>query len=224
MFADALTYPLRKGGWAMILTGAIFSLLLDVAQHVPVVGLAAAVFAAGFFAGFYLDMVSTTMAGDNHVPDWSSFTEFLDDIVMPFLRVIGLMIVSFAPWLVLAVWLGWELPEDSPRIWWLGGGALALGALYFPMAVLGSSVWGNLYGALPHIVLPGIWRAMPLYLLAVPGLAIALGVCAAAEEYGGRIPIVGGLVATVVSLYSLMMQARVTGLIYRAKREELGWE
>jgi hypothetical protein len=224
MFADALTYPFRKGGWASIVTGAVFSLLLGFLQHVPVVGIAVAVFAAGFFAGFYLDIVSTTMVGDDHVPDWPSFTEFMDDIVVPLLRVIGLVLISFGPLMGLAIWFASTLPESSPQVWWAVGGAMLVGVFYFPMAVLGSCVYGNLFGAMPHVVLPGMWRAMPLYLLAVPGLAVAVGVCGAAEEFGGRIPFVGGLVAAAVALYSMMMQGRLIGLIYRAKREELGWE
>jgi hypothetical protein len=46
MFADALSYPVRNGGWAMIVTGAIFSLLLNVASFAPMLGLAASVFGA----------------------------------------------------------------------------------------------------------------------------------------------------------------------------------
>jgi hypothetical protein len=92
------------------------------------------------------------------------------------------------------------------------------------MALLGSVVCGNLYGALPHIVLPGVFRAMPGYLLAVPGLAVAVAVCGLAEEYSHRIPYVGWLIAAAIAIYSLMVQARVIGLIYREKREALGWE
>jgi hypothetical protein len=220
MFADALSYPLRKGAWAMILTGAIFAVVLDFLKLFPVAGLAAAVFAAGFFCGFYLDIVATTMAGDDHAPDWPSFTEFADDILMPFLRVIGLVIISVIPTVAAAFFVD----EDSPAFWWAVGGALAWGILYFPMAVLGSMTYGNLFGALPHVVVPAIVRAMPGYLLAVLVLVIAVGVCAAAEEFGGRVPYVGWLVATAIAIYSLMMQARLIGLIYREKREQLGWE
>lgn len=220
MFADAVGYPFRFGGWAMIVTGAVFSVVLDFLQAVPVVGLPIGVFAVGFFAGFYLDMVSTTIAGDEGAPDWPSVTEFSDDILMPFLRMIGLLLFSFAP----AAAVIFFVDEEAPAFPWAVGAAVAWGCLYFPMALLGSVVCGNLFGALPHIVLPGIWRALPGYLLAVPGLVLAAAACGAAAEFSQRIPYVGWFVASALAIYSMMVQARLIGLIYRAKREALGWE
>jgi hypothetical protein len=227
MFADALSYPVRNGGLAMIVTGlamivtgAIFSLVMNLASFAPVLGLAASLFGAGFFCGFYLDIVSSTMVGTDRVPDWPSLSDFSDDIAMPFLRVVGLVLISFGP--ALAVF--YFLEEKQPEFPWALGAALVWGAFYFPMALLGSVACGNLFGALPHIVLPGIFRALPGYLLAVPGLAIAVAAGEAAQEFGGRIPFVGWLVAAAVGVYVLMMQARLIGLIYRDKREELGWE
>lgn len=219
MFTDAFGYPFRFGGWVMIVSGAVFAAVLDFLQIFPMVGLPVAVFAAGFFAGFYLDIVSTTMAGDDGVPDWPSVSDFSDDILMPFLRVIGLVLLSFAPVAVVA----WLLDGKAPAFPWAIGAAVAWGCLYFPMALLGSIVCGNLFGALPHIVLPGIFRALPGYLLAVPGLVIAMAAGGAAEEFGGRIPYVGWLMASAIAIYAMMMQARVIGLIYRGKRETLGW-
>jgi len=220
MFGDALRYPVRKGGWAMILTGTVLAVLLDVFKLTPVFGLAVAIFAAGYFSSFYLDIISSTMAGDDHLPDWPSFTEFLDDVVMPFLRVAGLVIASFWPVFVVP----FVVDEEAPKFWWAIGVALVWGCFYFPMAALGSMMMGNLFGALPHIVLPAIVRSMPGYLLAVIGLAVAVAACGVAEEFGGRIPYVGWFVAAAVALYSLMMQARLIGLIHREKRDALGWE
>ena len=187
MFADAMGYPFRFGGWAMILSGAVLSVVLDFAQTIPVVGLPVGVFALGFFAGFYLDIVSTTIAGDDGVPDWPSVTDFSDDILMPFLRMVGLVLFAFAPMVAVVYFVS----ERAPAFPWAVGAAVAAGCFYFPMALLGSVVCGNLFGALPHIVLPGILRALPGYLLAVPGMVIAAVACGMAEEYSHRIPYVG---------------------------------
>jgi hypothetical protein len=220
MFADAVGYPIRFGGWAMIVTGAVLSVVLDFLQAVPVAGMAIGAFAFGFFCGFYLSIVSTTIAGDDGVPDWPDVTDFIDDIGWPLVRVVGLGIISFVPVIVVIN----LVPEHSSAFPWAVGAAVAAGCFYFPMALLGSTVCGNLYGALPHIVLPGIFRALPGYLLAVPALVIAFVAGFAAEVYSSRIPYVGWFVASAVAIYSMMIQARLIGLIYRRKREVLGWE
>jgi hypothetical protein len=204
----------------MIVTGAVLSMVLDFLQGAPVVGIPVSVFAIGFFAAFYLSVVATTITGDDGVPDWPSVTDFMDDILMPFLRMVGLVLLSFGP----AFAVIYFVDEKAPAFWWAFGGAAAWGCLYFPMALLGSVVCGNLFGALPHIVLPAIFRALPGYLLAVPGLMIAAVVCAIAGEYSQRVPYLGWFLAAALSIYSMMMQARVVGLIYRRKREALGWE
>ncbi len=219
MFTDAFGYPTRNGGWAMILTGAVMAVLLDVATIVPVLGLAVALFSAGYFGGFYLDIVGSTMTGNDRMPDWPSFTDFMDDIVAPFVRLLGLVIVSFAA----AAAVFFLMEPETDEFWWAFGGAVAFGCFYFPMAVLGSVAAGNLVGALPHVVLPAIFRCLPGYLVVVTGLVVAVVACAVVEEFGGRVPYVGWFVAAVVALYSMMAQGRLIGLIYRAKSEALGW-
>ncbi len=219
MFADAFSYPVRDGGWAMILTGAVLAVVLDVAMFVPMLGLAVAVFSAGYFSGLYLDIVGSTMTGNDRMPDWPSFTDFMDDIVAPFLRIVGLVFVSFA--LVAVVFF--VVDPEVDEFWWLIGAAVGVGCFYFPMAVQGSVAAGNLVGALPHVVLPAIFRCLPGYLVVVAGLVVAVGVCGVVEEFGGRVPYVGWFVASGVAIYSMMMQGRLIGLIHREKAEALGW-
>src|SRR5262245_59055043 len=101
MFTDAFTYPIRRGGWIMILAGAVFSVIVDVMQNAPLLGIAVAIFSLGYFGAFYLDIVSTTMGGREDVPDWPNFTSFWDDILSPFGRLLFLVLVSFGPCLAL---------------------------------------------------------------------------------------------------------------------------
>jgi hypothetical protein len=101
MFLDAVSYPIRGNGWIMIFIGAIFSVILDVLQFAPFIGIAVALFSAGYFGAFYLDIISTTMNDRDDVPDWPSFSSFIDDIVSPFIRLVGLVLISFLPALAL---------------------------------------------------------------------------------------------------------------------------
>lgn len=223
MYVDAFSYPLRRDGWMMILTGALFSLLLDFLMHAPLVGLLVLIFSAGYFGAFYLDIVSTTMGGREHVPDWPSITSFWDDIFAPFTRLVALVAISFAPLIIMAFTLDaatWREWHRSPAI--LSG--VAFGCLYFPMAVLAAQSFGSVMAALPHVVLPGMFRAMPGYLIAVAALVIAYVAGVFGQVYAVRVPYVGWLLTTMVALYAMMFQARVIGLIYLHKQDRLGWD
>jgi uncharacterized membrane protein len=92
------------------------------------------------------------------------------------------------------------------------------------MAVLGSQAFGTLGAALPHIVVPGVARSLPGYLAAVAALVFGFALCVAAQILSARVPYLGWLLAAAIALYSLMFQARLIGLIYRDKRDRLGWE
>jgi len=219
MFLDALSYPVRGSGWIMILVGAIFSVILDLLKFVPVMGIAVALFSSGYFGAFYLDIISTTMTDRDKVPDWPSFSSFIDDIISPLFRLVGLVLISFLPALAL-------LFADQKAPWFIPAivAAVIFGCFYFPMAVLAAQALGGLGAASPHIVFPALFRALPGYLLAVVALVVGVIICGVAQAYTADIPYVGWFLTAAVALYSLMFQGRLIGLIYRAKSEKLGWE
>lgn len=220
MFADALTYPFRRSGWIMILAGAIFSVILDVLQFAPLIGLLVAVFSAGYFGAFYLDIIGTTMGGLDELPDWPSFSSMLDDIVSPFFRLVFLVVLSFGPVLAVAIF------ADAKGTWFMPGilSAVVFGCFYFPMAVLATQAFGGIGAALPHVVLPAIFKALPGYLLGLGALVLVFAVCAFAQEFTARVPYVGWFLTSAVALYGLMFQGRLIGLIYNDKKDEIGWE
>lgn len=217
---DALSYPIRRGGWIMIVLGAVFSVILDVLQAAPLFGLVVAVFGAGYFGSFYLSIINSTMIDRDEVPEWPDFSDFMDDILSPLLRLIGLVIFSFLPAFVLMFF--WD--EDA--VWCIPAmcAALAWGSFYFPMATMATLAFGGLGAALPHIVLPGIFRSLPGYLLVVAALILGFVISSLAEMLAAHIPYIGWFVAAAVGFYGLMFQGRLIGLLYRVKRDKLGWE
>lgn len=219
MLLDALAYPFRKGGWVLILLGAVFSAIIDFFGAVPVVGIGAALFGAGYFGAYYLHIVSTTMVGDDHPPEWPGFTDWLSDIISPFLRLTGIAILSFWPVAVVEFTLADSEAYDAAFL-----GAMVYGCIYLPMAVLAVQAHGGIGAALPHIVFPAIIRAMPLYLLAVAGLVGTQLLQGFGGEALEALPFVGWFLMAVLALYIIMFNGRLIGLIYRAKSEALGWE
>jgi len=127
MFIDALTYPFRRNGWIMILVGAVFSVILDVLKFAPLIGILVGLFSAGYFGAFYLDIVGTTMGGRDEVPDWPSFSSFWDDIISPFIRLVGLCLFSFWPVIAIAIFADDEAPWVLPAT----GAAIVFGCFYF---------------------------------------------------------------------------------------------
>jgi hypothetical protein len=99
---------------------------------------------------------------------------------------------------------------------------MAIFAVYFPMSMLGLVMHGHFGGALPHRVLPAIFRALPGYALVVVIFA-ALVVFSSIANAIGDIPFVGFAVVAAPSLYLLMAEARLIGLLYRSHREKIGW-
>jgi hypothetical protein len=220
MFLDALTYPIRRSGWIMIIAGAIFSLLLDFLQFAPLFGLLALIFSAGYFGSFYLDMIRSTMDGRDEVPDWPSFTNFWDDILLPFAKIVALVVIAFGPLIALFFIANRKADWFETAFW----AAVAWGCFYFPMAVLAEQGLGGIGTALPHVVLPAIFRSLPGYALAVVTLVIAVVALHFGQKYAAALPYIGWFLTAAVSLYALMFQARLIGLIYREKRDVLGWE
>lgn len=204
----------------MIVLGAVLAVILDWLQAAPLFGLVIAVLSAGYFGAFYLDIISTTILGRDEVPDWPGVSSFWDDILGPFLRLLMLCVISFGPAVAIGI-LG-----DEEEAWRLPAllAALLLGSLYFPMAVLGAQAFGNIFGASPHLVLPAIFRAMPLYLAVWFALVVVFVGSGFAGELLGKIPYVGWLVTSAVALYGMMFQGRLIGLLYRDRQDRLGWE
>lgn len=220
MFLDALSYPIRRSGWVMIVLGSVLAVILDLLQAAPFFGLMIAVLSGGYFSAFYLDIISTTIMGRDEAPDWPDISSFMDDILAPFLRLLMLCVISFGLVVVVAV-LG-----DEEEAWYLPAllASIVLGSLYFPMAVLGAQAFGNIFGASPHLVIPAIFRAMPLYLGVWFALLLVFVGSGLAGEFLGKIPYVGWFVTAAVGLYGLMFQGRLIGLLYREKQARMGWE
>jgi len=219
MFTDALTYPIRSGGWIMIVLGAILGVVFDIGSIAPVLGFAVFVFGGGYFCAFYFDIVGSTMCGHDDVPDWPGFSDIVDEIVSPLLKVIGLVLISFGPAIAVLIYNGSAEPEvlsGAPFV-----AAIAFGVFYFPMAIIANQAFGTFTSVLPHVVVPAIFKALPGYLIAVVALAAVYAVAALAQTYAVRVPIAGWFFSWAVSLYGLMFQARLIGLIYRARQEVL---
>lgn len=214
MITDAFAYPLRGSGRILLIIGTLLSAALDFASSAWFIGFAAWAIGGAYFVAYYFDIIVTTVSGRDEPPDFPDITDLYGDILAPLLRSLAALIIAHLPLMVLAG-IYWE-EKSWPAHWqWL---CLGFAAFYFPMAILNVAVSDEAAGALPHRVLPDAIRAMPRYLILVLLLVAVYAVEQMASSL--RIPIVGGLISAGVSLYFVMVQARMAGMFYRQSLEE----
>lgn len=216
MISDAFAYPLRGSGRTLLIIGAVLSALLNLGASVPFLGLAAYVLGGAYFVAYYFDIIVTTVSGREDPPDFPDITDLYGDILAPLLRSLAALILAHLPLIALII-MHWGEGPVPPVYQWL---CVAFAAFYFPMAILNVAVGDEAAGALPHRVLPDAIRAMPRYLILVLLLAVVYVVSRFAGIAGQKVPFVGGLVTAAVSLYFVMVQARMAGVFYRQWLEE----
>jgi hypothetical protein len=132
--------------------------------------------------------------------------------------------LSFGPALLFQIWGAWA-EWDYP--WLLVVPAALLGCIYFPMAFLGVAMFDTLEAALkPAFVVGSILRVPREYSLAAAVFVGIIGIRWLSEWVFGilmKIPLVPALLADLIMIYLLMIEARILGLLFLSKRRILGW-
>ena len=176
---------------------------------------------------YLLHLVERSATGDARLPGWPRIDDLGKDLLYPILRVLLAYFVSVLPVLLYAALAA------EPRAWILRL-LWATVALYFPMAVLAVTMHGRFEAALPHVVIPAVFRAAPAAL----GLAGAVWLLKLA--HGGAVDGVLMLLFSVRSsgfwwlvfclfllaladYYLCAVAARMLGITYQAYRGKLGW-
>jgi hypothetical protein len=163
-------------------------------------GMLARAIVLGYLFAYMQCIIHTTAVGDEEMPSLPSPTDPWEDLVRPFLQLLGVTLISFAPAIGVACWaratgpgsmgvpllsffaflndpllyLEYMIPSMRAPLLSL----FALGCLYFPMAFLAVAVLDTVAAANPLQVVPSIFRVPLEYLVAVIALAGVLGMYA----------------------------------------------
>lgn len=219
MLLQAFKYPLSKDGRAILTPGGVIAILLSVGSLVPVIGLVAVIFSAGYFASYYSDIITSSINGDENPPDWPVISNFMEDIVGPAFMMMGVVLISFSPTLLYSIFAGKDAADGI-----LGSLLYFASCAYFPMAMISFVMNSSVAAALPHRVIPAILRCLPEYFVPV---VLLIGIKILSVLLGGVFSILPVLVSspimTLVWFYLLMVQARITGLTGLNLRERLAW-
>jgi len=234
---QAFKYPFIGDGLMLLFSGTFFFGFLDLAnyisRHAFKYGLRAMmmrvtiftfIFGTGYLFAYLKKIIAATSDGDPHMPDWPEFSEWQADIVTPMFQFVVVSFLSFGPALAFQIWgelADWDYP------WIFVVPSALLGCIYFPMAFLGVAMFDTLAAALkPAFVFGSILRVPREYSLAVGIFVGIIGVRLASELIFGvllKIPLVPALLADLIMIYLLMIEARILGLLFLSKRRTLGW-
>lgn len=229
---DIFRYPLRSSGIILMIGGSLmilfYKFMIAWASQVGPFGIGAIILFTFLFFGYsvaYLHkIVQHSANGDAEMPDWPDLSSLWDDIAWPTLQMIGIVLLSFGPFFGYLVAYG---SDPNPWIWIP---LLIISLIYFPMACLSVCMFNSLAAANPLNVFSSILKVLQNYYLAsvIFWAAIITGVVIdiilnllPREMLGVRIAAI--ILSTPVSLYLLVIEARVLGLIYHGNSDKLGW-
>lgn len=217
MVADAFVYPLRMQGVAIILIGAAFFGFIDLLSRGWRQGIFFTVFGAGYLSAYLFKIVCTSAAGERELPGWPDFTDLWDSVVIPFLQMAAPWVACLVPAALPFLFLGWT--PNALALALVIAGAMSF---YLPMAILAIAVNGSVGAMHPGVVLPAIRAVFGPYFIvwvlfaAIGALSVTLQVFVARA-----VPFAGLAINAVVSLFLLIVEMRLLGLLYFLHAERM---
>jgi hypothetical protein len=239
----AFGYPFRGSGFFLMLIGIIIFAGLKYGRVMMlaggfrpfVFGTLLQVFSGGYLFTFLQSIIHATTAGDREMPDLPGMSNFVDDILMPFFRLLGLVLICFTPAIGLAIWVGMS-GETTGVVAVIG--ATVLGFIYFPMAFLAVAILDSVAAANPLVIVPSMLKVPIEYLVTLILLGAVFGfrglgdlVIGAAFPRGLLSHSMGEMFAYIganafwgfASFYLLIVGIHILAQLYVAKRDKLGW-
>ena len=210
---DAFAYPFRDNGRMILIWGTILGVASHFASLIPVIGLIAFLALSAYFCAIFFDIILTSATGTDDCPGFPDLADILEDLIFPYLKVIGAVFISFFPFIIA------NFVAPMPVIMVM----LGLGIIYFPMAILAVAILNRFTAMGPQIVFPAIMNAGGRYWFTVAFLFLFLLAQSFVSSIFGDIPILGILLVAFLGMVALMVNGRTIGLLYREKEEELHW-
>ncbi len=215
---DIISFAFRGRGKYILIICVVLSLIAKLAGIAPLLGPIASILLSGYFCAVYFQLIQSTATGGKEAPDFPETSNIIEDIIWPMIQIIVVALVSFGPLIGYSI-----IADDLDYNAFIGYALLGWGVIYFPMAILAVVVLGYTGAQGPHIVIPAIFRAGLLYWLAVFLLLfLYMGQSIISSMLSGQM-IIGSLVMSFIGSYALMTNARILGIVYREKQEELNW-
>ncbi len=211
----AFAYPFRGNGVILLGCGTVFFGAVELLPGFGILRLALTVLTWGYLFAFMQRIVVTSAAGEDLPPEFPEVTEIYSDIVVPFFQFFVTLLVAIGPGLFLLFQFG-----PAPGI-----AALALGMVFYPMALLGVAMSDSYTALNPIFVFSSILKVPGQYLMAcfLFGALLALRLFLQALLYESLPLFAGQFAFWFIFLVLLMVQMRILGMLYFLNRPKLGW-
>jgi hypothetical protein len=241
---EAFVYPFRGNGFLLLIAGTFLYFLLQVGQIMLlrggglrsfVMGMIIQVFVGGYLFAYAQTIVQTTAVEDRELPQLAGVSSFWEDVLLPFLQMLGLVLACFSPAFLLLILAG---ASRTPILAIATLPLFILGFIYLPMGFLAVVILDTLKALNPLVIVPSILRVPLAYLLTLVLLAGVYGI-----RFGGDLVIAmvfeEGLSTKSMAMlflmlitkafwcfagfYLLVVTLRILGLLYVTKKDRLGW-
>jgi len=221
-------YPFNRKGIFILILGTVLILFVGIIQTILAFGgilgalaqLIVAIFTFGYIGSYMFRIIEETGGGGEQPPPLPSITDYVEDIVIPFLQLLGTLLASFVPLILyLILCVGFRIPIQGIIVLVLFIYAL----VSFPMGLTVMAMSGSAAALNPVLIVASILKVPLHYLGALVFLVISLALQALGLKVTlPQVPILSIILAQFISLYFLMVNMRVLGLIYRYNEEKLG--
>lgn len=212
---NSFAYPFRKNGWSMLVVGTLFFAFLD--WIASFLGILISVIVGGYLCSFALKIIACSANGEDEMPDWPDLSNLWDDIVWPLILVLLTLFLCMVPA------LAWEfgVSHQPDAIFWILIGA---GMLYLPMGLIAVTLFHTLLALNPVLVIGSILKApLPYGIAALVFVAVYAISLFGQTVLAGAVPYAGPAMAGFVSLYLLVVDMRILGMLYHTNSDRLGW-
>lgn len=249
----AFAFPFRGSGILVLIVGTVLFSVLNFAGGmgglrlvammgmrggIPVSwwGLMIQVTVLGYLFAYMQSIIHATAIGDKEMPTLPGMANFYEDVLLPFLELLGVCAFCFGPVILLAIVLVQTDSQTALAPVLLG--AFILGILYFPMAFLAVAMLDTVMAANPLQVIPSIFKAPLEYVATLILLGTVFGVRALGDLalpmvfprglLTHSIPKMAAYLAAealwaLVCLYLLTVGMHILGLLYVTKKDKFGW-
>jgi hypothetical protein len=227
----AFAYPFKGlTGIMFLVFGSVLFAIFEVFFGLSVVrGWHVKLFVLGYTFAFMQKIIHAGAQGTDDPPGWPDISEFVQDLLVPGLQLMGTFLVSFGPGIGLAAWVGFRVLDGEPPDPVFGMLIFPLifaGMIYFPMGVLAVAMHDSVLAGNPLVVIPAMFKAPLEYFVVLLLAALVIGSrILGMFVFPLVIPVFAlpNLLGMFLALYFLTVMMRLLGLMYYAKRDKLGW-
>lgn len=142
-YLSSLGYPFRGRPMVFVFSVMMVWGVFLAARDVLIGWIAAFCFLLPFMCAFFMKMVRQSAMGEEDICPFPELDEWLDSLMLPFVRLVVCIIVSFLPFAVYAHTAAWA--ADTTLAWLF----LAAGVIYFPGVFMRTSVRERFSGLSP---------------------------------------------------------------------------